>query len=125
MDEKTKKPFYKKWWFIAIVIIVVIGAIGSGGDEPEDVAEEPTEQADVTIDDVSEKAEAPEEVKEPAEETLENRLMPKKAYLKNINRHLKAHIYANGMHMSKAALYDQLVSEHGKLFRKSCSICCR
>lgn len=28
---KEKKPFYKKWWFIAIMVIVVIGVIGSLG----------------------------------------------------------------------------------------------
>lgn len=28
---KEKKPFYKKWWFIAIIVIIVIGFIGSLG----------------------------------------------------------------------------------------------
>ncbi len=34
-STNVKKPFYKKWWFIAIVVIAVIGAI-FGSDE-EDV----------------------------------------------------------------------------------------
>ena len=30
-EGKTKKPFYKKWWFWVIVVIIVAGAIGSNG----------------------------------------------------------------------------------------------
>lgn len=36
MDEKIKKPIYKRWWFIVgIVLIIVIGAGGAmgGGDD--------------------------------------------------------------------------------------------
>lgn len=29
MSEKTKKPFYKKWWFILIAVVFVMGGIGS------------------------------------------------------------------------------------------------
>ena len=38
MQDKVKKPFYKKWWFIVIVVIVVLAAIGagSGSDDPAD-----------------------------------------------------------------------------------------
>lgn len=32
-EEKTKKPFYKKWWFIGIIVIVLIGAIVNMGDD--------------------------------------------------------------------------------------------
>lgn len=42
---KSPKPFYKKWWFVAIILIVIIGAIGSGGgvDEADESAKtEPT-----------------------------------------------------------------------------------
>ena len=33
----ARKPFYTRWWFIALAIVVVLGAIGQalgGGDEP-------------------------------------------------------------------------------------------
>lgn len=33
-EKKIKKPFYKKWWFIAIVVIVVIGFLGNMGNKP-------------------------------------------------------------------------------------------
>ena len=32
MEEKIKKPIYKRWWFWAIVIVVLI-AFASGGDD--------------------------------------------------------------------------------------------
>ena len=38
--EKTKKPFYKKWWVWLIAIVILIGIFGGG--------EEDTEQADST-----------------------------------------------------------------------------
>jgi hypothetical protein len=40
MTEETtpthqKKPFYKRWWFIALAVIVAIGFIGSLGDDED------------------------------------------------------------------------------------------
>ena len=39
-NVKVKKPFYKKWWFIALVAMFIIGAIG-GGDVEDTTKEEP------------------------------------------------------------------------------------
>ena len=36
MEEKIKKPFYKRWWFVVITIIVIIGVIGSLGDDKKE-----------------------------------------------------------------------------------------
>ncbi|MER2169060.1 MAG: DUF4352 domain-containing protein [Psychrobacillus psychrodurans] len=36
---KTKKPFYKRWWFIVIAVIVVLAAIGSMGEEDTEKVE--------------------------------------------------------------------------------------
>ena len=33
---KEKKPFYKRWWFIALVLIIVFGAFASGSDDEND-----------------------------------------------------------------------------------------
>ena len=46
MNEKQRKPFYKRWWFIAIVVVVLIAAIGGGGgeDESQGVTQEESEQ---------------------------------------------------------------------------------
>lgn len=39
--SNKKKPFYKKWWFIAAVVLFIIGAIGSGLDGESNNAAEP------------------------------------------------------------------------------------
>jgi hypothetical protein len=52
MDEKIKKPIYKRWWFIVgIVLILVIGAGGAmgGGDDKtsggnNNTAEQPADE---------------------------------------------------------------------------------
>lgn len=33
METKPKKPFYKRWWFIAIVVFFALGVIGSMLDD--------------------------------------------------------------------------------------------
>ena len=72
---KVKKPFYKKWWFIALVVVLVIGAFSGGDDEgASDVADD-AGTADVVEDvDASEPKDEnePGEVEEePVEETNE------------------------------------------------------
>ena len=71
MDEKIKKPIYKRWWFIVgIVLIIVIGAGGAmgGGDDKtpsgdNNTAEEPADEAAktptaVTVDELMNALEA-------------------------------------------------------------------
>jgi hypothetical protein len=43
-DQKTKKTFYKRWWFWAIVVIVIFIAIGSSGNKPQKVGNTPNNQ---------------------------------------------------------------------------------
>lgn len=47
---KEKKPFYKKWWFIALAIFIVVGIIGQlGGSEekePQKTASAPEEKVE-------------------------------------------------------------------------------
>lgn len=38
--KKTKKPFYKRWWFIALAVVVVLGVIGSIGEDNPKVADD-------------------------------------------------------------------------------------
>ena len=33
--EKSKRPFYKKWWFILIMIAIVIGVVSKMGSDGE------------------------------------------------------------------------------------------
>lgn len=61
---KVKKPFYKKWWFIALVVVLVIGAFSGGDDEgASDVADD-AGTADV-VEDVD--ASEPKDENEPGE----------------------------------------------------------
>lgn len=47
---KEKKPFYKRWWFIALAIFIVVGIIGqlggSGDNEPKKTASAPEEKVE-------------------------------------------------------------------------------
>lgn len=40
---KTKKPFYKKWWFWVIAVIVVIGALGNSNETTDGETKPATE----------------------------------------------------------------------------------
>jgi len=110
-----EKPFYKRWWFIALIIIFVLALIGSlsGGDEKEIANDQDNTSA--PNEDVVKEDEATDTAKEeapatPPETKEEDVPREYKAALK------KAESYAKTMHMSKAAIYDQLVSEYGEGF---------
>lgn len=49
MNEKLKKPFYKRWWFIALVVFVIIGAFG--GDDTDEREDKGKTVATVDIED--------------------------------------------------------------------------
>lgn len=46
--KKTKKPFYKRWWFWVIVVILVLGSCGQAGTKQSQDTE-PTEKPTPTI----------------------------------------------------------------------------
>ena len=84
-----------------------IKCIRSGGEESEDVAKEPIEQADLIIDD-GEESEPVEELEEEPEEPAED----------NVSREYRnalksAQNYVDIMAFSEQGLYDQLTSEYG------------
>ena len=68
---KAKKPFYKRWWFIALVVLLLIGLF-SGGDEEESakVSEPETEEVEVVEETEAEELEL--EPEEEIEEVTEN-----------------------------------------------------
>lgn len=71
MEEKQKKPVYKKWWFWLIVILV-IGAIGSSMGEESDTTDK---QVDKQVAD-SKESEAQEVTEETTEEETEEETEP-------------------------------------------------
>lgn len=40
MPEKTKVPFYNRWWFWVIAVFLVIGIVNADGDDEESVSSE-------------------------------------------------------------------------------------
>lgn len=91
-DAQIKKPIYKKWCFGLIVVLFVIGAALSGGTKSYSSVNVPSDKAE----------NKPSQVHYVPSEY--------KSALK------KADTYSSLMHMSKAAIYDQLVSEYGEQF---------
>lgn len=78
MKEKTKKPFYKRWWFVGFIGLLVLGII-MGLLEPEEVkqerlAEEAAIEQKKDDDKAARKAEAERVIKEAdeAERAIEN-----------------------------------------------------
>lgn len=57
LDSKDKKPFYKRWWFIAIIVFLVIGALGSEDDTSDISTEETPESSTVNNDTLENEAE--------------------------------------------------------------------
>lgn len=104
-NAEMKKPLFKRPWFIAIVIIVIIVIIGSFGGNSDEPAEKvtPPAKTETTIT-------APEKESTPVKEAEPNVPEEYQSALK------KAQSYSDRMYMSKAGIYDQLISEYGEQF---------
>ncbi|MDH6371714.1 hypothetical protein M2444_003513 [Paenibacillus sp. PastF-3] len=66
---KTKKPFFKKWWFWLIIVFVVIGVIGSQGNDSEPTVSK-SEPAVAKVDDTA-ATEKPVETEKPTSKPTE------------------------------------------------------
>ena len=103
-EKKEKKKGGKlKIILIVFAIIIVLGAITSGGDEKKNTISDVSTETDSNIDTPNNEAEVsePETTPEPEDN------IPTE-YKSALNR---AESYSELMHMSKAAIYDQLISE--------------
>lgn len=118
---KNKKPIFKRLWFW-LIIIVAIGAIAAGGGS--DTKAEPVAAEPATTQATTAKATEAVEAEDALEEALdfleqavgdiveEDDSVPTE--YKNALK--KAKSYSDLMHMSKAGIYNQLVSEYGERF---------
>ena len=106
---KNSKKFYKKWWIWAIAIVIIIGAMGG---EDSDNPNTDTASNQVINQNEQTNKESSTDEKAPLEEKAPEEKVPTeyKSALK------KAKTYSDTMYMSKAGLYDQLVSEYGEQF---------
>lgn len=101
-EVKANRPWFKKKRFIipiAIVLLIII--IPKGGNSKEAAVKETTEVA------VVEESAAPVETQAPKAPEVP---------VEYKNALAKAKSYSDLMHMSKAGIYDQLVSEYGEKF---------
>ena len=130
---QLKKPFYKRWWFIAIVSIVVIAAIGQALEEGKTSSSKNASQtqsasqsqnvpgAEAAPQDQS----APEAKAAPqtqsAPETAAPAAVPTPEAEPKVPREYQnalesAKSYSNVMHMSKKGIYNQLISPYADKF---------
>ena len=99
---KNKKPIYKRVWFWVVAIIIVIGATDSSDSgKVEPVQEVSQNSSDNSVAENKPKDTVQTENKVPSEY---------KSALK------RAKLYSDVAHLSKVALYDQLISEDGGNF---------
>ncbi len=109
---KTKKPIYKRVWFIVlciIVLIAIIGAIAGGGDdESADVNKNNATEAESMVEDNEEAIEDAAEVAEPdaSDLTADYSMEERNCYQAALN-------YLDFMGFSKKGLIEQLSSEYG------------
>lgn len=103
MKNKRKIPALKRWCFITLLVIILVSVIGCGveNNQKEVAGGVPIEQVKKT--DISDGAKQVEKSKENIPKEYQSALK-------------KADIYVNSMYMSKASLYNQLVSEFGEGF---------
>lgn len=87
MKEKTKKPFYTRWWFIAIAAIFIIGFINTPSEEEK--AQMEAEEAAAEVEAAEEKK-AKEAAKEKAEQEKADKEKQEKeekaALIENFNK---------------------------------------
>ena len=113
-DGRQKKPFWKKWWFWAIVVVAVgVGAAGgSSGGDSEDKNQQEAKQQQVKSTEPESAGEGKNSQEDEPETEEESDGIPTeyKSALRS------AETYSEMMHMSKAAIKAQLVSEYGDKF---------
>lgn len=113
--EKTKKPFYKRWWFILIAAVFVLAVIGNllgeGSEEPKEEAESEEPAEEVVADEPDEEAKEEQDIEEEKadEENGEEEDVPRE--YRNALR--SAQNYVDIMAFSEKGLFEQLTSEYG------------
>lgn len=80
-EVKEKKPFYKKWWFIALTVIFVIGTIGNmfGDDSKTSTGSSSTQKVDKAAESKEKAAQESREKAAAAKKAEEEAAAKKKA----------------------------------------------
>ena len=124
---QLKKPFYKRWWFIAIVSIVVIAAIGQALEEGKTSSSKSASQSQSArgaeaapqTQSVPGAEAAPQT--QSASEAAAPAAVPTPEAEPKVPREYQnalesAKSYSNVMHMSKKGIYNQLISPYADKF---------
>ena len=124
---QLKKPFYKRWWFIAIVSIVVIAAIGQALEEGKTSSSKSASQSQSArgaeaapqTQSVPGAEAAPQT--QSASEAAAPAAVPTPEAEHKVPREYQnalesAKSYSNVMHMSKKGIYNQLISPYADKF---------
>lgn len=110
---KNKKAVYKRPWFIVIVLFVIIGIAISGGNSEENESSENLVNSGV---EATVQADNTGTQSNNTEVQADNIEKPESIPTEYKNALKKAKIYSDTMHMSKAGIYNQLISEYGEQF---------
>jgi hypothetical protein len=111
---RVKKPIWKRWWVIVLAAVVVIGVFSSIANGGSAKTAAPADSG-VTASDVADVGTAPASNAPVAAKKAKAEPATPAEYASAL---VKAEMYATTMSMSKAALYDQLVSPAGEQFSK-------
>ena len=108
--SKNKKPMYKRAWLGALAIVIVAGTVGcSDVDNSKEVNGRNVEPVQEVSQNSSDNSIAENKPKDTVQ--TENKVPSEyKSALK------RAKLYSDVAHLSKVALYDQLISEDGGNF---------
>ena len=115
---KNKKPFFQRWWFWLIVDVLVLGiAGGSQSNSPADQSPSlTTSQSEINANSSSNQeslaASSDAKLSSKKNDDSINESVPTE-YRSTLK---KAKTYSDMMHMSKAQIHNQLVSEYGEKF---------
>lgn len=98
----AKKPFYKRWWFIAVVTVIALAVLGKAlgvkGSSPATATQSASAPAATATTDAAPAAAPTTEATQDVPREYKNALA-------------KAKSYSNTMHMSKQGIYNQLTNE--------------
>lgn len=101
----------KKYIVIAVACISLAGIFGNNNDSTQ------PKQENVKVETASTQSDKPAKTVKPM--TMQQRALKnedKDTQADRVNALKKGILYVESMHMSKAGVYDQLVSEHGEKF---------
>lgn len=118
--DKMAKPWYKKWWGIAIIVVLalaIIGALMPKDDASKEATTEDSPTPTATAEATPSETPAEETAAAPTEEATAAPEPTEEAVPREYISALKsAETYLSFAGMSKQGLYDQLTSEYGDKF---------